>query len=198
MILLFSLTTLCKALNITEILDGYWNITSYLIDEYGREHYQDRTHYALNLKHSQSNFDLYGFLYTFVDRIQNDDDVSIRLAKNEKYDKSYSLMVSLSEVSPFTEVTLINFTIHHDQIITATGQTLNGIQYSLVISAPFYAELTTYDLNTNRMDMYRMVKAEKKGAFTRWHILPFALTILYTVAKFVFQQQKHEEIHGPY
>lgn len=182
--------------NLTEILNGIWNITLYVIDQVnGKEFYQSRVYYSLELKNSDKSEDLYGFLYTYYGKYKDESDISIKLRKKEFLKNVYSIFISTSDVSAFREIAVLNISSSFDGIMAGSGKTYLNDQFSFMISFPNYAEVITYEQNTKQPNLYRFVKISyKDNKLNRWRMAPIIIMALISVFKSMSQNDEQKRI----
>lgn len=180
--------------NLTEVLNGLWNITLYVIDQInGKEFYQSRVFYSLELKSTGKNEDLYGFLYTYYGKIKDENDISIKLRKKEFSENIYSIYISASDVSAFREFAILNISSIFDGIMTGSGKTYLYDQFSFMISFPNYAEVISYGQNTKQADIYRFVKLSyKDNKMNRWRVIPVIIMAMISIFKSVSQRSNQK------
>lgn len=176
--------------DLTEILNGLWNITLYVIDQVnGKEYYQSRVYYTLELKKSDINDDLYGFLYTYYGKSKDESDISIKIRKKDLTNNVYSVFISTSDVSAFQEIAALNISSEFNGILAGSGKTYLNDQFSLTISLPNYAEVITYEQNTKQPNLYRFVKLSyKENKLNRWRVAPIIVMALISAFKSISQR----------
>lgn len=180
--------------NLTDILIGLWNITLYVIDQVnGKEYYQSRVYYSLELKKSGKSDDLYGFLYTFYGKSKDESDISIKLRKKEFSNNVYSVFISTSDVSAFREIANLNISSSFNGIMAGSGKTYLNDQFSFTISLPNYAEVITYEQNTKQPNIYRFVKISfQDNKINRWRMAPIIIMALISAFKSISQRSDHK------
>lgn len=173
--------------DITEILIGYWNISSFTLTTDGNEIPQN-TYLTLNLSYSDNDNYIYGNINKEITNNDNKELFLIRIDKLQDSVSTFSISVnSKNDTQEYlTLACTLKINVGIDDMMIASGKTSN-YTYSLNISPPSFAELTTFDQNTNQIIIYKFQKKVSGRKLSFYHLAPFITAIIYTTIKFLFE-----------
>lgn len=182
--ILFLLTySISSNINITKVLIGNWNISKFQLTTNGVEVPDNNTYFLLDLYFNGDENYIYGNIHDKPKTENLNESIFIQL--DQLTDSSFSVKVKPStNTQEYSELVTLKINIGLDDMITATEKFGNNT-FSLIISSPTSAELTTFDQNTKQVSIYRLNKKISGRRLNFYHILPFITTFLYTTIKFL-------------
>ncbi|OHT02996.1 hypothetical protein TRFO_29759 [Tritrichomonas foetus] len=183
--LFFSL--IFSEVQVTDILNGFWNISSFTLDSSGEEIGNSNFYDRLKVNKTSVSDVLNMFIYK-NDRIRLNCTLTSEIYHNSPgidSEGNNTFLVSCKQPhfddSLFSEQ--INFTIGNKSQIESKG-TINNHQYLLKVSSPKYMELTVYDTQIHQILLFKLLKMTPKRKLTAKHILSSISNIIITTIKF--------------